>query len=124
MSKEAVLAFRDKMTEDEELQELIQTGLQDGNLNLVLMGKTHGFDFTAAELDDVWNSLQGGEGELTDFELEVVSGGGVSGTPGQRETAEAVIQLGLHMANQQDEQRRKQRRIEESIRQGHVPGGG
>lgn len=67
MSREAVSKFRDAINASEDLQDQIRSGA-----DLMAMGKENGFEFTAEELGATLNDL--GD-ELSDFELEVVSGG-------------------------------------------------
>lgn len=70
MSIEAVVKFRSQVDESESLQESIRDQIAEGNLNLINIGKDHGFEFTEGELKEVTD-----KGELSDFELELVSGG-------------------------------------------------
>ena len=44
--------------------------------DLVALGKDNGFEFTQEELETGWEELQESDEGLTDFELDVVSGGG------------------------------------------------
>ena len=43
--------------------------------DLVELGKENGFEFTQEELETGWEELQESDEGLTDFELDVVSGG-------------------------------------------------
>ena len=45
--------------------------------DLVTLGKENGCDFTQEELNDDWKQLQESDEGLTEFELDVVSGGQV-----------------------------------------------
>ena len=81
MSTEAVLRFRQAVTEDEELQDEIRATAAGGGLDLTVVGARHGFEFTAAELNEVAKEIGG---ELTDFELEMVAGGEESKPLGER----------------------------------------
>jgi predicted ribosomally synthesized peptide with nif11-like leader len=76
MSKEAVRLFIDKIEQDEELQDLVLNAFEtkDPNVNLADVGREHGFEFTEEEGYEVWNELQN-EDELSDFALELISGG-------------------------------------------------
>jgi len=67
MSKEAVVQFREAINASEGLQDQIRSGA-----DLMAMGKESGFEFSAEELQEVMGEI--GD-ELSDFELEVVSGG-------------------------------------------------
>ena len=55
------------------MQEQISKTVADGSVKLTKLAAEHGFEFTVEEAESVWNEAQGGE--LSDFELEVVSGG-------------------------------------------------
>ena len=43
--------------------------------DFVALGKENGFEFTQEELETGWEELQESDEGLTDFELDVVSGG-------------------------------------------------
>ena len=77
MSKQTVLAFREKVNASPDLQKQIRANADAKNLDIVALGKAHGCDFSAEEVKGLLN-----EAELTDFELEMVSGG--AGKPGWR----------------------------------------
>ena len=54
------------------------TDLQDkikGGADFVALGKENGYEFTQEELTDGWKQLQESDEGLTEFELDVVSGG-------------------------------------------------
>lgn len=70
MSQEAVTAFRNKVSNSPELQQQIRAGMTAKNLNLVALGKAHDCEFAADEVRACLDSA-----ELSDFELEMVSGG-------------------------------------------------
>jgi predicted ribosomally synthesized peptide with nif11-like leader len=76
MSKEAVRLFIEKIEQDEELQELVRNAFEtkDPNVNLADVGREHGFEFTEEEGLEVWEEVQN-EDELSDFALELISGG-------------------------------------------------
>lgn len=77
MSKEAAVAFRDLVRTRPELENEIRSEyLQHGSVDTTVVARRHGFEFTAAEADAVWNDVELGGDELSDFELEMVSGGG------------------------------------------------
>ena len=86
MSISNVKAFRTWLAANQDLQGVVR------NLNAAglvaefcdLAGK-HGFEFTADELDQVLN-----EGELSSFELEMVSGGAPSRETSSRRTRESA----------------------------------
>ena len=74
-------SFRDAVLEDEDLQEqvisIVNTatangaGLGDG---IAILAKTHGYTITSEEVYAHQDFL-GQDGDLTDFELEMISGG-------------------------------------------------
>ena len=47
--------------------------------DLVALGKENGYEFTQEELNTGWKELQESDEGLTEFELDVVSGGGAHG---------------------------------------------
>lgn len=73
MSVEAAQKFRSHVDVNEDLQDNIRDQMADGSLNLVKIGKEHGFEFSE---DDLKQSAD--QAELSDFELELVSGGAFS----------------------------------------------
>jgi len=62
--------FRNAVSESTDLQEKVKCGA-----DLVALGKENGYDFTLEELESGWKQLQESEEGLTEFELDVVSGG-------------------------------------------------
>jgi len=74
-------SFRNAVLEDDDLQEQVisivntaaanGTGLEE---NIVTLAKNHGFTVTEAEVTQHADFL-GQDGDLTDFELELISGG-------------------------------------------------
>ena len=69
---ETLTNFRKAVSDNAYLQEKVKTGADLGEL-----GKENGFEFTQEELETGWEELQESDEGLTDFELDVVSGGGV-----------------------------------------------
>ena len=67
---ETLTKFRDAVANSADLQEKVKAGA-----DLVALGKESGYEFTQEELESGWEELQESEEGLTDFELEVVSGG-------------------------------------------------
>ena len=75
-------SFRNAVLEDEDLQEQVisivntatsnGSGLGDG---ITTLAKTHGYTITSEEVYAHADFL-GQDGDLTDFELEMISGGG------------------------------------------------
>ena len=68
---ETLTKFRNAVADSTDLQEKVKAGA-----DLVALGKDNGFDFTQKELTASWEELQESDEGLTDFELDVVSGGG------------------------------------------------
>ena len=67
---ETLTNFRKAVADSTDLQEKVKAGA-----DLVELGKENGFKFTQEELEAGWEELQESDEGLTDFELEVVSGG-------------------------------------------------
>jgi len=75
-------SFRNAVLEDDDLQEqvisIVNTAAANGaglEENIVTLAKNHGFTVTEAEVTQHADFL-GQDGDLTDFELELISGGG------------------------------------------------
>ena len=68
--------FRQAVADSTDLQEKVR-----GGADLVALGKENGYDFSREELNTGWKELQESDEGLTEFELDVVSGGqgGASG---------------------------------------------
>jgi predicted ribosomally synthesized peptide with nif11-like leader len=67
---ETLTNFRQAVSESTDLQEKVKAGA-----DLVSLGKENGFEFTQEELNSGWKELQESDEGLTEFELDVVSGG-------------------------------------------------
>ena len=67
---ETLTSFRKAVSESTDLQEKVKAGA-----DLVALGKDNGYEFTQEELETGWEELQESDEGLTDFELDVVSGG-------------------------------------------------
>ena len=67
---ETLTNFRQAVADSADLQEKVKAGA-----DLIELGKENGFEFTQEELEAGWEELQKSDETLTDFELEVVSGG-------------------------------------------------
>ena len=67
---ETLTKFRKAVTDNADLQEKVKAGA-----DLVALGKENGYEFTQEELETGWEELQESDEGLTDFELDVVSGG-------------------------------------------------
>ena len=68
--KETLTNFRQAVADSVDLQEKVKAGA-----DLVALGKENGYDFTQEELNAGWEKLQESDEGLTEFELDVVSGG-------------------------------------------------
>ncbi len=71
---ETLTNFRKAVADSADLQEKVKAGA-----DLVALGKENGYEFTQEELNASWEELQESDEGLTDFELDVVAGGGRSG---------------------------------------------
>ena len=67
---ETLTNFRQAVADSTDLQEKVKAGA-----DLVTLGKENGYDFTRQELNEGWEKLQESDEGLTEFELDVVSGG-------------------------------------------------
>ncbi len=67
---ETLTNFRKAVADSTDLQEKVKAGA-----DLVALGKENGYEFTQEELNASWKELQGSDEGLTEFELDVVSGG-------------------------------------------------
>ncbi len=67
---ETLTNFRQAVADSTDLQEKVKAGA-----DLVALGKENGYEFTREELNAGWKQLQESEEGLTEFELDVVSGG-------------------------------------------------
>ena len=78
-------SFRNAVLEDEDLQEqvisIVNTAIANGaglDENIVMLAKNHGYTITEDDVTQHADFL-GQDGDLTDFELEMISGGSRSG---------------------------------------------
>ena len=67
---ETLTNFRQAVADSTELQEKVR-----GGADLVALGKENGYEFTQEELAAGWEKLQESDEGLTEFELDLVSGG-------------------------------------------------
>ena len=74
---ETLTNFRQAVADSTDLQEKVR-----GGADLVALGKENGYEFTQEELAAGWEQLQDSDEGLTEFELDVVSGGQSSGGGG------------------------------------------
>ena len=65
-----LIDFRNAVNASEDLQAQVTAGA-----DLVELGAANGFQFTAEELNQGWQELQESDEGLTDFEMQVISGG-------------------------------------------------
>ena len=70
LMNETLTNFRQAVADSSDLQEKVR-----GGADLVALGKENGYEFTREELADGWKQLQESEEGLTEFEMDVVSGG-------------------------------------------------
>jgi predicted ribosomally synthesized peptide with nif11-like leader len=77
MSKQALVAFGDRVMEDKALHNRVRTLKPNDAEGLIAIAEDAGFSFTADELMEVVNDVkkQMESGELTENELETVAGG-------------------------------------------------
>ncbi len=68
--KESVMKFRQELSDSVDLQEKVK-----GGADLVALGKENGYDFSQEELNTGWKELQESDEGLTEFKMDVVSGG-------------------------------------------------
>jgi len=67
---ETLTNFRKAVSGSTDLQDKIK-----GGADLVTLGKENGYEFSQEELNTGWKQLQESDEGLTEFELDVVSGG-------------------------------------------------
>jgi predicted ribosomally synthesized peptide with nif11-like leader len=66
-------AFRDYVSQNEEVQKEIRSALMTESAKVSEIASEHGFTFTSEEGEQAWDAGQANE--LSDFELDMVSGG-------------------------------------------------
>jgi len=71
---ETLTKFRNAVSDSNDLQEKVK-----GGADLVALGKENGYEFSQEELNTGWKELQESDEGLTEFELDVVSGGQAGG---------------------------------------------
>ncbi len=72
MSRQAIEDFRKKINESKDLQEKVSEIDTDG---LLALAKEKGYEIEKPELETYFVEMGAEKTELTDFELELVSGG-------------------------------------------------
>ena len=73
MSLDQANAFRDYVSQNEDVQKEIRSALMTESATVSEIASKHGFTFTSEEAEQAWETAQ--ENELSDFELDMVSGG-------------------------------------------------
>ena len=111
MSVEQAHAFRTFVNENESVQHKFREVAREENWNLPSLAAEHGYTFTAQEAQSAWDQEK--EGELTDFELEVV---GCSGGKGG-DTAQAPASLSARLV-------RPPRNVDPCMESAHPGSGG
>lgn len=79
MSVEAIEQFRAQVAADPALQARLVEALDTGPDAIAALGKSCGHDFTSAEAAAAVDRARS-DGELSDFELELVAGGDAGGS--------------------------------------------
>ena len=77
MSLDQANAFREYVSQNEDVQKEIRSALMTESAKVSEIAAKHGFSFTSEEGEQAWESAQ--DNELSDFELDMVAGGGNSG---------------------------------------------
>ena len=73
MSLDQANAFRDFVSQNEDVQKEIRSALMTERARVSEIAAKHGFSFTSEEGEQAWETAR--ENELSDFELDMVSGG-------------------------------------------------
>lgn len=79
MIVESIEKFRERVNDDRSLQPAFLEAFAQGPAALATLAKTQGFEFSEAEASSALAELSKG-GDLSDFELELVSGGAIHGS--------------------------------------------
>ena len=77
MSLDQAHAFRDYVSQNEDVQREIRSALMTESAKVSEIAAKHGFSFTSGEGQQAWDAAQ--DNELSDFELDMVAGGRNSG---------------------------------------------
>ena len=77
MSLDQAHAFRDYVSQNEDVQREIRSALMTESAKVSEIASKHGFTFTSEEGQQAWESAQ--DNELSDFELDMVAGGSRGG---------------------------------------------
>ena len=73
MSLDQANAFRDFVSQNEDVQREIRSALMTESAKVSEIAAKHGFSFTSEEGEQAWDAAQ--DNELSDFELDMVAGG-------------------------------------------------
>ena len=73
MSLDQAHAFRDYVSQNEDVQKEIRSALMTESAKVSEIASRHGFTFTSEEGQQAWDAAQ--DNELSDFELDMVAGG-------------------------------------------------
>ena len=73
MSLDQANAFRDYVAQNDDVQKEIRSALMTESAKVSEIAAKHGFSFTSEEAEQAWDAGQ--DNELSDFELDMVSGG-------------------------------------------------
>ena len=80
MSLDQANAFRNYVAQNEDVQREIRSALMTESAKVSEIAAKHGFTFTSEEGQQAWDAAQ--DNELSDFELDMVAGGGGYGGGG------------------------------------------
>ena len=75
MSLDQANAFRDCVSQNEDVQKEIRPALMTESAKVSEIAAKHGFTFTSEEGEQAWETAQ--DNELSDFELAMVAGGNI-----------------------------------------------
>ena len=73
MSLDQANAFRDYVSQNEDVQTEIRSALATDDTKICEIAAKHGFNFTSDEAEQAWETAK--DNELSDFELDMVAGG-------------------------------------------------
>ena len=73
MSLDQANAFRDYVSQNEDVQKEIRSALMTESAKVSEIASKHGFTFSSEEGQQAWETVQ--DNELSDFELDMVAGG-------------------------------------------------
>ena len=73
MSLDQANAFRDYVSQNEDVQKEIRSALMTKSAKVSEIASKHGFTFSSEEGQEAWDAAQ--DNELSDFELDMVAGG-------------------------------------------------